>query len=315
MNLRAAPMLLGLVIAALAAGVVLGVVIWRETYNLTSPAGYAQPDPKTFTYTETPRTAAGLDFQEIAFAAPDGRTVRGWLVPAAGDAKDLGVVALHGRGGDRRGALAQLPIFHGEGAGVALIDMRENGLSDGKGRGIGLAVRESEDAVAAAEDLRRRGYRKIVVFGCSLGASAAVLAAARDPAIDGVIAESTLGSFESFKADGATRRLARFGLRAPWVADAWGRAVVAVTRWRIGLQHYERPFDVVDRIAPRPILLIHGERDPWAWPEHARTLARVAGPNATLMMVPQGGHCDDMAVAPAEYRARIVELLKKAAPR
>jgi pimeloyl-ACP methyl ester carboxylesterase len=312
MKPRATPLLLGLIMAAAALGVVvLAAALWLESYFMTNPRGYAQPDPKTFAFLETPKSEAGLDYRDLALTTAGGATLRGWLVPAAGDAKDVAVIAIHGRGGDRRSSLPLAPVFHEAGAAVALIDLRENGLSDGAGRGTGIAVREAEDAVAAAVEMRRLGYRKVVAFGCSLGASAAILAAARDPTIDGVVAEATLGSFESFMADIAAARLARFGVTARWPAEAWGEAVVAVTRLRLRLRGYDQPFDAVARIAPRPILLVHGARDGLALPVHARTLAQRAGANATLLILPNAQHCDGMSADGAAYRAGVDQFLEK----
>lgn len=131
--------------------------VWLESRALTNPRGYVQPDPETFRFSETPATQAGLAYEEIAFSVSTGETVRGWLVPAAEAQKDIAVIGLHGRGGDRRGMLRHLPMLHDLGAAVLLIDMRENGLSDGQGRGTGLAVREAEDAAAAARELRELG--------------------------------------------------------------------------------------------------------------------------------------------------------------
>jgi alpha-beta hydrolase superfamily lysophospholipase len=144
---------------------------------------------------------------------------RGWLVPAPNDAKTIAIVALHGRGDNRTGALGVLPVLHDLGAGVLVIDMRERGLSAGAGRGMALGVRESEGAVAAAAEMRRRGYDKVIVQGCSLGGTSAILAAARDGAVDGVIAESPLASFARFVAEIADRRLAVFGVQARWATS------------------------------------------------------------------------------------------------
>src|SRR5690606_19778701 len=140
-------------------------------------------------------------------------------------------------------------------------DAREHGLSDGNGRGLGLAVREGEDGVAAVDEMRRRGFSKVVGYGCSLGGSTAIVAAAADERIDGIIVEASLASFEQYVADGADRRLGKVGVRIPARTRMWGDAVIGVSRWRLGRKYYVRAEDVIGQITPRPILLIHGGED------------------------------------------------------
>lgn len=286
------------------------IAAWLESLTLTNPPGYRQPAPQSFTFSVTPRTAAGLDFEDVEFAAPNGEAVRGWLVPAPNEAKAIAIVALHGRGDNRTSALGILPVLHDLGVGVLAIDMRENGLSAGAGRGMALGVRESEDAVAAAKEMRRRGYDKVIVLGCSLGGSSAILAAARGGTVDGVIAESALASFDRYVAEIADRRLAVFGVQAHWATSIWGRVVVAVTRTRLGLRGFEKPLDAIERIAPRPVLLIAGERDAVTPPAHARDLAERAGANASLWIADEAGHCGASAAAPEGYRNHVAAMIE-----
>jgi len=303
--------------AALAIFVVLFLVsVWLESRALTNPGGYRQPDPETFIFTETPETAAGLAYEDVAFDVPTGETVRGWLVPAPQDAKDIAVVALHGRSGDRRGQLGHVSMLNNLGAGVLLIDMRENGLSDGDDRGMALGFREAEDAVAAARELRARGYEKVVLFGCSLGGATAILAAAQDPSIDAVIAESAIARFEDFVAEGADRRFGMIGISARWATAWWARLVVDHTRGRIGLSSYAAPADVIESIAPRPVLLIHGGKDRWVAETHAQALKEKGGPSVDYWLIAEAGHCDGGAFAGDEYRARVAALIEqvRAAP-
>lgn len=283
--------------------------VWLESRALTHPDGYRQPDPDTFQYAETPETEAGLAYDEIAFPVASGEIVRGWLVPAAQAETELAVVALHGRGGDRRGTLGHLRMLHDLGASVLLIDMRENGLSDGQGRGMALGIREAEDASAAALELRRRGFDKVIVFGCSLGGSAAIIAAAQDKSINGVIAESAIAGFDAFVAEVADNRLNRFGVKAEWATRLWGRMVLAVTRWRTGLDAFTAPDAAIGKIGVRPTLLIHGARDSLVSMAHAHALERSSGSNTELWEIDDAGHCDGFGLAAAEYRSRVAALI------
>lgn len=285
------------------------LAVWLESRSLTSPRGYHQPDPDTFVFTQTPKTEAGFDFEDISFPARNGQTLRGWLVPSDQPA-DLAIVTLHGAGGNRQSYFDQLPMLHELGADVLMFDARENGLSDGSGRGIGLAVREAEDALAAVEEMRRRGHKTVLAYGCSLGGSAAIIAAARDSSIDGIIVEASLSSFEDFVADKANRRLGKLGLNANWATSIWGRAVVAMSRWRMGLDDYVRPEDVIDKIAPRPILLMHGGQDPWVIEAHADRLVERSNQTADYWLIEEADHCHGYNVREAEYRARMITFIE-----
>jgi len=288
------------------------VAAWRESVALTNPSEYHQPDPQSFVFAQTPRTEADLSFEDMEFAAPNDAPIRGWLVPAPNDDKRLAVIVLHGRGGDRTGALGQLRMLHELGAGVAAIDLRENGLSAGSGRGTAIGIREAEDAIAAAAEMRRRGYEKVVLQGCSLGASAAILAAANSDAIDGVIADSALSSFDRYVAEIADARLARFGVSAQWATALWGDFVIAVTRARLGLEGFARPVDVIALIAPRPVLLVYGASDAVTPPAtHGRELTARAGAETSLWAVDGAGHCDSAYIAPEDYKAQVAAFLEK----
>ena len=133
----------------------------------------------------------GLAFEDVSFPAVDGATLRGWLVPRADDApaRRHWVVGVHGGGGDRRSFLGVTPALHRAGYPVLLFDCREQGTSDGSGRGMGLGVREWEDVVSAVDFVEARGAPGVAVFGSSQGGVSAVLAAAQDPRIDGVVVQ------------------------------------------------------------------------------------------------------------------------------
>lgn len=299
--------------AALLLGVLAAAgVIWlalRDSQMLTHSDGYWFPRPPGYEFPETPLSAHGLAFEPFE-ATVASATLRGWIVPAPNDAKAWAMIGLHGRGGDRRGGLSLAPLFHDLGAAVVLFDTRETGLSDGSGLGTGLAVREAEDAVAVAAELRARGYRRIGVYGCSLGGSAAIIAGARDERITAVIAESAIADFREYASEvfGAKFRSRGLGLIADW----WGHLVVGVTRFRRGLSPVEAPADVIGNITPRPLLLIHAADDGAVMPRHAEKLASHTGQGAELWMLERGGHCGGYKVDPEGYGQRVRAMLEAA---
>jgi hypothetical protein len=181
--------------------VLLCIAVWLESLALTnppwlSPAGSAALH--LFGYAA--HRCSKLDFEDVEFAAPNGEAVAR-LARAGAERRQ--------NNRNRRPARARRQP-HGDARHPVLCCMTwaracwpstcaKTALSAGAGRGMALGIRESEDAIAAAAEMRRRGYDKVIVLGCSLGGSSAILAAARDGTIDGVIAESPLASFRSLR--------------------------------------------------------------------------------------------------------------------
>ena len=89
--------------------------------------------------------------------------------------------------------------------------------------------------------------------------------------------------------------------------DAGVRRGVAARVVRLRLDEPWRPpppspLQAVSRIAPPPLLLVHGDRDQYFPVEHFRALAQAAGPRATAWVVPGFGHAESGVTAPLVER-------------
>ena len=105
------------------------------------------------------------------------------------------VLICHGLGGEIAQMLPQATMLIENGCDVFLFDMRGHGQSEACRTSLGYY--ESRDAVLAMDYLRReKGISKIILYGFSMGAVVAVLAAARDGKSSGVIAESPYDTLE-----------------------------------------------------------------------------------------------------------------------
>jgi fermentation-respiration switch protein FrsA (DUF1100 family) len=62
---------------------------------------------------------------------------------------------------------------------------------------------------------------------------------------------------------------------------------------------------VVDRIAPRPLLLIHGELDDLITADNARALYAAAGEPKELWILPAVEHSGALEAAREEYQERV----------
>ncbi len=276
-----------------------------------------------------PRADLGLDYRDVEFETVGGAVLRGWLVPGASDAR-TGVVTVHGGGADRREYLRMLPVFHDAGYPVLLFDLREHGISDGNARGLSFGVREHRDVIFAVRHLRKQtGVEHVAVVGASMGAATAILAAALSDEIDAVIAEYPAGSLETwvpymirsqagaavasdFAAQGETAPELLLGAGQP---EWWIELVTFFLLWRIDGDPDLDPLDVVDRIAPRPLLLMHGERDRMAPVADSRELFSRAGEPKELWIMPDGDHTSFYNAHPEAWRARVLGFLRKHLPR
>jgi fermentation-respiration switch protein FrsA (DUF1100 family) len=300
--------------------VLLGVGYYLLTERILRPPFYvhtpqaatlASPTPDSVLWqffqgqVHDPLTDCGLAYEEVAFPTQNQATIRGWFVPAAA-ATTSAVVVVHGAWMDRRNFLNRLPMLHRAGYPVLLFDCREHGLSDGTQRGCSLGHREHQDVMAAVRYLKtQRGFAHVGVLGTSQGAASAILAAAQDDSIDAVIAESTFARLRS-------RHVSPFGTtRTPgWLS--W--LIVVALEWRLRIVKPVYPLDVVARLAPRPLLLIHGEADPLFAPHHAQQLYDKAHEPKALWLVPAAGHDGVSHHVPLEYEQRVRAFLHRYLP-
>src|SRR5262245_59775130 len=134
----------------------------------------------------TPATFS-LAFDDVAFDAADGVHLKGWWVPAA---ESRGTVVLvHGLNRSRIEMVRKVPFLHQQGWNALLFDLRGHGESGGDVRSMGWF--ERQDVRAAADFARGKGAGPVVLWGVSLGAATATFAAADDPAVAGLVCDSS----------------------------------------------------------------------------------------------------------------------------
>jgi pimeloyl-ACP methyl ester carboxylesterase len=143
--------------------------------------------------TETPADF-GAQFRDVEFTTSDGVRISAWLLPA-GDRRAT-IVYSHGLFRSRRELLARAVELWRAGYGALLYDSRNHGAS-GEAR-VSAGYNERLDAEAAVRYLREQvsGQDRIVLFGISMGAAAALLAAAETPEVAAVISDSSFLSFD-----------------------------------------------------------------------------------------------------------------------
>ncbi len=126
-----------------------------------------------------------LDFEEIAFNATDGVTLRDWWIPAPNS--ERAVVILHGHGGSMDYDIHRAPAPCDAGFNVLLFDFRAHGRSQGNLATFGYL--ELRDVLGAVEFLKSRGIRRIGLLGFSYGGMASILAASNCPEVNALITD------------------------------------------------------------------------------------------------------------------------------
>jgi pimeloyl-ACP methyl ester carboxylesterase len=252
---------------------------------------------QTLMVTHAPRwaiseSALGVDHREVRF----GDDLAGWYIaPRNGSAVLVG----HGSGGSRARVMEEIRILARNGYGVLAFDLAGNGESRGHSNGLGD---NAQPAVDAALDYveRQPGVDRIAAFGSSLGGEVLLEAAARDDRIEAVIS------------DGAARPEDRIEVTDPaGVERAGGRLMLEAVRAVSGHEPAPQLLPLMERIAPRPVLLIAGGLEPGEV-EVNRRYREQAGPTAELWEIPDTGHTAGMHVHPREYEQRVVSFLERA---
>jgi len=141
-----------------------------------------------------------------------------------------------------------------------------------------------DDIAAAAAHLRDLGVASVWLVGFGTGASLCLAEAARNPDIAGVAASSTPVDFSEWA--GNPRRLLLHAREVGVVRDPAFPTNFA--EWAQQLKGFD-PAEFVRRLAPRPLLLLHGELDDLAPPIDTRLLAEEHG-SAEMHIIGGAGH-------------------------
>jgi fermentation-respiration switch protein FrsA (DUF1100 family) len=243
-----------------------------------------------------------LAFEDAEFRSGDGTLLRGWYIPA--QTSNRTVIICPGANGSIDADVAVLPWFHLLDLNVLIFDWRGHGRSDGETTTLGYD--ERYDLIAAVEYAKARGALNIGVLGFSLGGAVALSTAAICPDIQAVAADSAFVHIVTAAAAGLTERGLPDGL-----SYSIARLILTTAGLRLGKNLFEAdPVRWIDRVAPRPVLLIYGERDPFAPRAEVELLYRRAGEPKDIWRVPGAAHREIQVLQPDEYRQRLTRFFE-----
>jgi uncharacterized protein len=241
--------------------------------------------------------AFGLSHSHFWADTADGVRLAGSKL---GDNPQTAIVLVHGFMGYRTKPKWRL-LAEGlaERFDVYTFDLRGHGQSSGACTG---GEKESLDVQAVVEHARARGAQRIVTVGGSLGGIAVLREAADDHTLDGVVAISTPATWTG-SVDSKHVKRAQF-----LFTSAAGRALarrLMGTRIHLDWGEPEPPLELVERIAPTPLLIIHGADDHFFAASDAEAMYERARDPKRLIIEPVFGHAED-GFTP-EFAARLCD--------
>lgn len=223
----------------------------------------------------------GVPREDLEFRSRDGLRLTGWWLDRPGS--EWVVICAHGHQGSKADMLGIGPGLWRHGHSVLLFDFRGCGYSDAGPQSLGHG--EQHDLKAAIDLAKsRRPDARVALVGFSMGAAASVLVGADDDRVDLFVLDTPFAEM----ADVLGYAYRRFRLPA--------RPLLALADLMVRLRHgYRmaevRPVDVISRLSPRPVLLMHGDDDRITPLEHVHRLARAAGDNVEVVVFPGAWHC------------------------
>ncbi|MGQ4381878.1 alpha/beta hydrolase [Streptomyces sp. SAS_270] len=249
--------------------------------------------------TETGRGAPARTFLRTV----DGVTIDAAYDPGTGPSQDLAIVVAHGFTGDlERPHVRRAAQAFAQFAAVVTFSFRGHGASGGHST---VGDREVLDLAAAVAWARELGHTRVATVGFSMGGSVVL----RHAALYGSAGQEHAGRTEA-RTDAvvSVSAPARWYYRgtAPMRRLHWlvtrpvGRAVGRYgLRTRIHHQEWDpvplSPVESVPRIAPTPLLVVHGDRDGYFPVDHPRMLAAAADGHAELWLEHGMGHAEHAA--------------------
>jgi len=270
-----------------------------------------------------PRDFTPLEGEVIDFRSLDGVGLRGKLVPAdsPGPSKAI-VVFAHEFASDMYSCARYCKPLLRAGYDIFSFDFRNHGESsreEGYKPRQWLTDREVNDirgAIAYVEDLLESQGRpkEIALFGISRGACATILAAVHNPNVKAIVVDGL------FSTDNILEHLMRrwayifakfrvvYENHHPlfWTFLRW--VVVQVCRREMNCD-FPSVRKALLRMPPKPLLMIHGQRDSYIPVHQAENLYALACQPKYLWVVPKAKHNQAAIVQPERYAHRTISFL------
>lgn len=188
-----------------------------------------------------------LAYQDVVLIEADGTRIDGWWLPASAPLKGT-VYFLHGNAYNISYVLNNVKWLPAKGYQVLMIDYQGYGLSDGSPSLAGSMV----DIATGLDWLVQSGrlqQQPLIVYGQSLGASMGIWALAQEDnqgKADCLIEEAGFADYHE---------IANAVMKKSWLLWPLRPLVIPL------INNDYAPVNVVDKLAPMPVLFIHSQDD------------------------------------------------------
>jgi uncharacterized protein len=259
-------------------------------------------------YLATPYTPAdfGWAFEAITFESFDGLKLAGWFIPADSPSP-VTVMVQHGIGSNAGDMLLNGGCLRNGGRwNLFYYNFRGHADSEGSRASLGpLELRDMKSAVAYLKASRPEACRRLAVYGHSLGGAVAIVGAAELPVIEAVAAESPFSYISR-----TVRRFSSLYYGIPYFPFIPLALFFTSLRLRVPVGSFA-PAESIGKIAPRPVYLMHAERDLRMPLEDHEILWKAAGEPKERWIIPGADHGEPWLVAKDEYERRLVGFFQK----
>jgi len=244
----------------------------------------------------------GLSVTPVEFTTSDAIRLRGWWSP--GDPATPVIIFVHGLNRSRLELLERAAESSRRGYGVVLFDLRNHGESDRAYTTLG--IQESLDVCAAQKFINERDPgRQQLLWGVSMGASSAILAAKRCPGFAAVVSDSSFLSFRE-----TIGHHLRLFFHLP--AFPFSNLIVASAEFRVGFDADDGDVEAAVGEIDTPVLFIAGGADRRMPPALAERLLKASrSRQSELFLVPGAGHGEAFATDREKYLATVYRFLEK----
>ncbi len=273
---------------------------------LTCIVVYANTHPPRYQL-HVPPSVYNAEYEEVRITTEDGVNLTGWIIkPPHPRVPAPAIIMCHGVGANKSDFTELAASLARRGYYMLLFDFRAHGESGGSRTSLGY--HEQKDVAAAVGILRNRpgiDMKRIGIYGFSMGAATAILAAARSGAFSAVVADSSFTSL---------RDQARAAITGFYHLPSFPFVDLAVIGYELYFQtsvKHVSPVAVIGSLSPVPILIIAGEGDKLISADNGRSLYAAAGEPRELWFVRGAGHGGTLAAAGNEYERRVGEFFDK----
>ena len=279
--------------------VVVALALFALAWKASSDALHPGPGGYEWSLADYPR----LHPEDVRVNSRTGAVLAGRFFPGESRAT---VVLAHGYGGNQDELLPVAGALHDGGFSVFSYDSRGAGRSTGE---IAFGAREREDVESVVDYLTTRpdvDAGRIGALAFSMGAASTLMAAADDKRIRAVVDDSGWADVHHWLRPKLTDMFLHPRARFTPLS-------MKLIELRTGIDFDDlKPGDVVGRIAPRPLLIVHGADDDVVPASDGDELFAAAREPKELWRVEDAGHGDTLRPGGPTSSERVVAFFRQA---